>query len=272
MDSITNLELYKKDLEKLIAFGVQLLNALQYESYPLEFKKNLKKEFEEKTEEELNEFINNLPSFKYSYQEWYSEALSLIQIIIPNRLSDFIRLFQPSKNRKRIDYKNYVIEDCLDGIVVNSYGNKFGSEAAIPKFRQQVSILKSARRKFESSLFNIEQLLQVDLFDNEIECATELNKKGFIRGGGAIAGVVLEKHLKNVCKNHDILIKKKTPTINDFNQLLKDNDVLDIADWRFIQRLGDLRNKCDHFVRKDPTKDEVEELINGVDKIIKKIF
>ena len=136
-----------------------------------------------------------------------------------------------------------------------------------------MGIVKSAKQRFESSLFDIKQVLQADLFDNELDAAMELNKQGFARGAGAMAGVVLEGHLKQVCQNHNLTIqKKKSPMINDLNQLLKDSNVIDTAEWRRIQRLGDLRNKCDHSQKIDPTKEEVAELIEEVDKTIKTLF
>jgi len=113
-------------------------------------------------------------------------------------------------------------------------------------FENQLGIVKAAKRRFESSLFDIKQLVQADLFDSELDAARELNKKGFTRGAGAVAGVVLEGHLSRVCENHKIKVTKKKPTINDYNQLLKDNDVIEMKDWRFIQLLADLRNLCDH--------------------------
>ena len=67
-------------------------------------------------------------------------------------------------------------------------------------------------------------------------------------------------------------IKKKDPTINDFNQPLKDNGVIEIADWRFIQHLADLRNLCDHNKKIEPKHEQIDELIDGVDKITKTIF
>ena len=97
-------------------------------------------------------------------------------------------------------------------------------------------------------------------------------KNGFLRGAGAIAGVVLEAHLMQVCSNHALSLRKKHPSINDFNSLLKDNNVIDVPTWRFIQRLGDLRNLCDHKQQKDPTTDDVLELTDGTEKIIKTIF
>ena len=97
----------------------------------------------------------------------------------------------------------------------------------------------------------------------------ELIRNKFIRAGGAVAGVVLEKHLAVVCDNHNLKLIKKYPTINDFNELLKDNNVIDIPQWRFIQHLGDLRNLCDHNKSKEPSPQDVTDLVDGVKRNIK---
>ena len=57
-----------------------------------------------------------------------------------------------------------------------------------------------------------------------------------------------------------------------YNQVLKDRDVIDIVMWRFIQRLGDIRNLCDHNKEEEPTQAAVAELIDGTDRVIKTIF
>jgi hypothetical protein len=116
------------------------------------------------------------------------------------------------------------------------------------------------------------EIVQADLFDNELEAAQELNRKGFGRGAGAVAGVVLERHLSRIVAKHDLKPRKGAPTINDLNQLLKDSDVIDTATWRFVQHLGDLRNLCDHDKGRDPTKDQIGDLIAGVSKIVKTIL
>jgi len=59
-------------------------------------------------------------------------------------------------------------------------------------------MVKSIRKRFDSTLFDIRQLAQADMFDSELESAAELAKKRFHRAAGAVAGVVLEKHLKQV--------------------------------------------------------------------------
>ena len=121
-------------------------------------------------------------------------------------------------------------------------------------------------------MFDIQEVLQSDIFDSELGAAKELTKKGYIRGAGAIAGVVLEKHLGHICKVHDLKSRKKHPSISDFYQMLKENEIIDTPKWRFIQHLGDLRNLCDHPKERDPTKDDTLELIEGVQKVIKTVF
>jgi len=267
-----NLERYKKDLKRLIDDGTQLLMAMQFAFVRDAFKSDLKRVL--KSEKKISEFIKKLPSFSDNYQTWYSEALILLRQLLPDRISDFVKLYEKPKNRKNITYENYVIEDALQGLYIrNALGEKVvGPDAAIPRFTQQLNIIKSINRRFGSSLFDIRQLVQADLFDSELDAARELNKKGFVRGAGAIAGVVLEAHLAQVCENHNIKVKKKNPSINDYNQLLKDNDIIETKDWRFIQHLADLRNLCDHKKKREPKREDIEELINGVDKITKTIF
>ena len=84
--------------------------------------------------------------------------------------------------------------------------------------------------------------------------------------------MVIEKHLAQVASNHNVSTRKQHPTISDFNDMLKGAGVLDVPTWRQIQRLGDIRNLCDHNKEREPTKDEVIELIDGVDKLCKTLF
>lgn len=271
MADITNLEKYKTDLARLLKTGNKLLMAIQNESktegFQMQAKKQLGKDFDE--------YIKGLPDFKDKYQQWYSESLIVIKQLLPDRTNDFIRLYEKSSKRKDISYENYVVEDYLQGLTITRGWEKevvVDTSAAIPKFSQQLNILKSVEARFESSLFDIIQLVQADLFDSELDAAKELNKNKFMRGAGAIAGVVLEGHLSQVCTSHKLTILKKNPTISTFNDLLKDNSAIDVATWRFIQHLGDIRNKCDHKGTSEPTKEEVNELIDGVEKIIKTVF
>jgi hypothetical protein len=115
-------------------------------------------------------------------------------------------------------------------------------------------------------------MVRADLFDSELDAAHELAKHGFARGAGAIAGVVLEKHLIAVCDARGVKLKKSHPTISTMNDGLKDATVIDVPTWRFIQHLGDIRNLCDHGKGREPSTQEIDDLIAGVKKISKTVF
>lgn len=257
--NMTNLERYKADLAKLIVNGDDLFFMMSIECDPTILDK-----VDDKTKVIYKE---KLPAFRSAYQSWYSEALAIIKILLPDRISDFIRYYEKPKNRKVLDYDNYSIEDYLIGL----HSGRVSASVGIDLFRQQLNLLKACKKRFESSLFDIKQLLQADVFDSELEVAKELNKKGFSRAAGAMCGVILEGHFAQLLEKRAIKTKKH-PTINEYNELLKAEHIISIEVFRFIQYLGDLRNKCDHKKDEEPTKDEINELIQGVEKIIKTVF
>ncbi|HBV95695.1 MAG: hypothetical protein JL50_10410 [Peptococcaceae bacterium BICA1-7] len=256
----TNLSKLKEEIKKLIDSATLLYYSLLLENDKVDAK----------TKKELLKL--KLPKFASQYEVWYSEALQVVKQLIPDRLDDFIRLYKNEK-RKEIDWLTYTISDYLIGLQVTRGGEiKCDGKAAIPKFQQQMNILESAGKRFESSLFDLKQIVQADIFDDELETADELLKNGFVRAAGAIAGVVLENHFKIVCDNHKVTLKKKNPSISDYNDTLKNSDIIEVNVWRFIQYLGDIRNLCDHSKEKEPTKEQVTDLIAGVKKITKTVL
>ena len=268
---ISNLEKYKSELESLIKRGDLLLYSLCYEEDDKGFRKSLKAQLGDKTES----FIKDLPSFKDGYQRWYSEAKALIRQLLPDRVEDFSRHYEKPKSRKEITFENYSIEDCLQGLnVTRGYAKEkvVGPEAAIPRLQQQIAFVRAAKGRFESSLFDIRQLLQADLFDSELDAAGHLLKNKFYRAAGALAGVVLERHLGEVCSSHKVPLRKKEPAISDLNDALKETAVIDTAQWRFIQHLGDIRNLCDHSKKVEPTAEQVQDLLTGTAKVTKTVL
>ena len=214
----------------------------------------------------------NLIMFRDGYEIWYTEALYLIGQLIPHRKDDFKSYYDNKSNdsiKKALTYTPPRREDLnlkLDwlGLVPPKQ-----IDYARSLFTNQLVILKSLQKRLTSSLFDLTYLLQAELFDSNLDAAKELTKRKFYRAGGVIAGVVLEKHLKNTLANHLIQINKKKTTIYDLNELLKANNIIDVVKWRFIQHLSDIRNICGHDKEREPTPDETLELINGVAKIIK---
>ena len=264
---MSNLDRFKQDLDALVKLGAKL-----------ELSFLVKAHGKEEVEKALGDngdvdALKNLPAFGVSYEAWYSEGIAVIKVLLPDRLQDFKDHYEIPKGRKEITNSTYRIQDALKDISISRYGDVIAdSKSAVSHFQQQVAILMAARRRFESSLFEIKQLVQADLFDGEIAAARELLKNKFLRAAGAIAGVVLEKHLREVCGAHKISITKKNPGIGDLNELLKSNSVIDIPQWRFISMLADIRNICDHNKQKEPTQEQVSDLVDGADKALKTIF
>ena len=265
---------FESDLDHLINKGDELEAAIIYECCSEDFKRNFGKELDE---DKMETFIKNLPSFTSEYQSWYSEALALIKQVLHYRLEDFTSYYQYARVRKDITGENYRIYDYLQGLSVSAsqgLNQKLivDGRAAIPAFAQQLNIVKAAKATLESSLIELTSILQADLFDSEIDSARTLAKSGFFRPAGAICGVVIEKHLKQVCNTHGVVIKKKNPVISDLNQALRDKGSILFPQWRFIQLLADIRNICTHDKGREPEKKEIDNLLSGTNEVLKTIF
>lgn len=265
-------DLYTKELEELIQGGKELLLGLMYENYTENYQEIISEKHNgdiNKINDEINSFIN----FSEEYQSWYAVAQRVVKQLLPDNYSDFISYYEYKKNRKEIDHESYSIKDYLQEITIRRYDKsiKVDGKAAIPKFQQQINILKAAKSSLSSSLLDLRGILQADLFDSEIETAEVLAKAGYLRASGAICGVVLEKHLLHVNQLHNLPVKKH-PSIADLSQSLKDANYTTMAQWRFIQHLTDIRNLCDHAKGTEPTKDEISDLVAGTKKVLKTVF
>jgi hypothetical protein len=225
-------ERYKEDLKKLAERGFRLLLAFHKATDPKAF---AKAGYDP-------EKIKDLPNIFNSYEAWYSEALACVSQLLPERVSDFTAYYRHKTQPKEITAANYTMSDFLRGIQTSRGSQVVVSPSgAFAPLQQQVNIVAGLQRHFESTLFDIKTLVHADLLDDELHAAEELNKNGFTRGAGAVAGVVLEGHLGAVSDRHKLSLKKKDPSIADLNEALKAASVIDIPTWRFIQHL-------EHFV------------------------
>lgn len=262
-------EIIINEIKELVKTG---RNMLYHEAF---IQKQLSKEQidELKTKNDYIKYTEEYSSLKNSYQKWYTKSLAVIKQTLPDRYNEFIAYYTIDK-RKDINYLNYTISDYLLGVSITrgfeEVINPFS--AFLSKFENQISILASVNSRITSILNDIEGILQSNLFDSELEISKDLLKKKHIRVAGVLSGVVLESHLSKVCNNHLIKFRKKNPTISDFNEELKKSNLIDIATWRLIQRLGDIRNLSAHPKERDPKIDEIEDLIRGTEKLIAELI
>jgi len=165
-----------------------------------------------------------------TYNAWYSKALPFVRQLVPERYKEFQDLYILEKrDLKNLSILNYTISDYLLGLSVTRNGEDVINTLAVfcNKLHLQYSILVGANERIDSILNDIEGVLQAELFDNELDAADNLLKNGHLRASGALAGVTIERHLGQVAENHQIKLSKKDPTIADFNQKFKDEDILD---------------------------------------------
>ena len=138
-------------------------------------------------------------------------------------------------------------------------------------FLNQLAILNAIEVRVDSVLANIEAELYSELQDNEIAVAKLLLKIN-LRSAGALVGVLIEGHLQKVALVHGVKFTKKNPTIADMNDPLKAASVIDTPTWRKITFLADIRNICCHKKDSEPSKEQVEELIQGAEWLTKNVF
>ena len=214
----------------------------------------------------------SLGTFAPRYERWYTKARAAVAQIIPERLPEFVEAYRHA-DRKTLVCDTYAISDFLLALQVSQGEKPLFNRKQIFAFKllRQLGIVKSAIDAAPSALRDIRAVLRSELLDSDLSAARDLLKANHLRSAGIVCGVVLETHLKDVCAVHEVELGKKDSTIGDYNDALRSKGVYDVPTWRLIQRLADIRNICGHRKERDPKLDEVEDLVDGTDKIIKEI-
>jgi len=248
----------KRRIDELLITGDKIL--LKVVVFCMEVKKTSQRDF------------TYFQDLSREYQTWYTEALAIVRQLMPDRLDEFEELYMKKSRVKELNLLSYTISDFLMGFSLERAGEPLKTgETVLGKLNQQLQILRAAHSRVDSILSDITGILRAELFDSEIEKSRELLKANYLRAAGTIASVVLESHLSEICRNHGITFTKKILHISDYNDALK-NKVYDTPTWRLIQRYNDIRILCCHAKQREPTPDEVRELVDGVEKAIKTIF
>ena len=160
-------EKFEDQLNDLISRGNQLYLFVRLTYYRESIEERLTEELGDSKQTERH--IQDLPNFFDQYQSWYSEALTLVKQVLPDRLDDFISYYKYSGARKELTTENYRIHDLLVGLR-RKHGTRIivDGRSAIPKLRQQLSIVEAAKETFGSALIDLKLVLQADLFDSEL--------------------------------------------------------------------------------------------------------
>jgi hypothetical protein len=210
------------------------------------------------------------PNFATEYQAWYSPCLRTVAQLLSDRYDEFKDLYLRSR-RKELAADTFGIADYISGIRPYSFGPKTAQNLMATCFEQQIAIVGTAEARLDSVLTDISRTLYAEILDDELGAARSLLTASHLRSAGVVAGVALEGHLKKMISDHKITFRK-VATLSNLNNALKDAGVYDAPQWRQIQYLTDIRNLCGHKGDRNPERAEVEDLINGVAKIVMNLF
>ena len=240
------------------------------------------------------------------YQAWYTKALRVIRQLYPERSDDFqahyrellalqrstpslpwyrkalrvmhrltARRSQAAKDHEREGHDSArpgspetVRHTCM-GMTITPNGEMIPSVRLtfLAHFSQQLRILSAVRDGLEYVLADVHSTLYGDVENHVLAAVYTLSQHGHRRAAGALAGVLLEIHLAHVATKYRVAVGAKSPDITMLNAALKRGGIYDGESWRFIQRLGALREVWVDSSRHDPTVDELTTFIHGVQTV-----
>ncbi len=239
----------------------------------MEYDENHFKNREATTQKDAEEAFKNIKSPKIAYHTWYDKACSVVRIFSPRRLEEFERFYTGDKTIKKVEDLNNItagITHYLQDICVARNGKlHYFFSSFVLGFNAQRRILMSILENIDNPLFNMESDIQYGIYESEMDIARELKEQGFLRAAGSIAGVVLEVHLKQVVINRGLpLDDDKKYTMSSYNNMLKTNGVYNKITSSLIKTCNDIRNKCVHPDKDDPTDGEISTIISTAERII----
>lgn len=132
-------------------------------------------------------------------------------------------------------------------------------------FKRVKPVLMAAKDDFQGGyLSSVKNLVQAELFDSELEQATELLSSGYKGPAAVVAGVVLETTLRDICTDNSIPHAK----LDKMNSDLAKAGVYNKLQQKRITALADIRNSAAHGDWASFTDDEVKEMIRDVERFL----
>lgn len=138
-------------------------------------------------------------------------------------------------------------------------------------FRAQ-GVLKAAKDDYDNEqLFEVRRLIEAEVFDDFMEQSEHLLNSGYYQPAAVIAGCVLEDGLRKLCEKSGIALPAR-PKLDSMNVELSKAGVFSKLDQKRITALADLRNNAAHGKWDQFTKEDVEEMVKAVRRIMEEHF
>lgn len=151
----------------------------------------------------------------------------------------------------------------------NSQHLKTFTEAAAPRsltsngvlFKRSRAIFGAAKEDYEGGyLTGIEELVRAEVFDDELEQATELLSANYVAAAAVVAGVVLETALRAMCAKHSIAAGK----LERMNADLVKAGAFTVLVQKQVTAMAHVRNKAAHGETSEYSEADVKNLLPSV--------
>lgn len=131
--------------------------------------------------------------------------------------------------------------------------------------KQLRAVFLAVKEDFEGGYLNsVRNLVQAEVFANELEQAEELLGRGYRTAAAVIAGVVLETTLRDLCSVHGI----EHGTLNKMNDDLAKAGAYNANQKKQITSIAAIRNSAAHGKPEEFTQDQVRGMIDDVERFL----
>lgn len=138
-------------------------------------------------------------------------------------------------------------------------------ETYVDRLTRLKAVFLAAKEDFDGGYLNsLRNIVQAEVFSNELEQAEELLKTGYRTAAAVIAGVVLETALRDLCTTHGV----EHGTLNRMNDDLAKTGAYNANQKKQITSLAAVRNSAAHGKPEEFTADQVRGMIDDVQRFL----
>jgi hypothetical protein len=189
------------------------------------------------------------------YEAWYNGIHPLIEKYLPDRRERLDKADTAIRRRMQMVEKEATPIDSADRITDALHIQRGMLEAVIVRVRSE-------------RLVNPREMSR-EVVTKELRQADELLGEDIDRAAGVLAGVALERHLAVMCESaSEDVDYHPSDNLASLAQSLYEADVIENSDLSHLEHLSKLRNKCAHADTSEPSRDEVERLVEQADDFI----
>ncbi|MGK9417709.1 DUF4145 domain-containing protein [Pseudomonas cedrina] len=138
-------------------------------------------------------------------------------------------------------------------------------DSNLDRLSRMGAVFLATKEDFEGGYLNsLRNLVQAEVFNNELEQAEELFDRGYATAAAVIAGVVLETSLRDLCAINGI----EHGSMNKMNDDLAKAGAYNANQKKQIASLSAIRNSAAHGKPEEFTKDQVRGMIDDVQRFL----